>query len=97
MKDNKNVVKFSKPYTFEGKEIQSVDLSNMENLTAEDLFEATKLFSTDDYLTPRPEGDPKFCCIVAAMASGTEFFSSLSFRDTVKVRNAVQNFFRSED
>lgn len=99
MKDSKNIVKFAKPYTFEGKEIQTVDLSNIENLTAEDLFEATKLFSTDDYINPRPESDPKFCCIVAAMASKTpkEFFSTLSFRDAVKVRNAVQTFFQNED
>lgn len=95
----KNVVKLSKVYTFEGKEIKAVDLSKMDDLTSEDLFEATKMFSTAEYITPRPESDPKFCCIVAAKASGIpkEFFNGLSFRDTVKVRNAVQTFFQDTD
>ena len=99
MDKDENIVKLSKPYTFEGKEIKSIDLSKIDDLTSEDLFEATKLFSTSDYITPRPEGDPKFCCIVASIASGIpkEFFNGLSFRDAVKVRNAVQTFFQNED
>lgn len=95
----KGLVNFSKTYTFEGKEIKAIDLSKMEALTSEDLFEASKLFQTSDYITPRPESDPKFCCMVAAIASGIpkEFFNGLSFRDAVKVRNAVQTFFQNED
>lgn len=97
-KNNEYLVTFSKPYTFEGKEYKTLDLSGMEGLTSEQLFDVSRTFSTGDYINPRPEADPKFCCLVAASVCKLpiEFFDGLPLREGVKVRNAVQTFFQSE-
>lgn len=92
------LVKFSKPHTFEGREYPSLDLSGLENLTSNDLFEASRHLATSAYITPRPEADPQFCCFIAATVCKIppEFFEKLPLRDGVKVRNTVQSFFQEE-
>ena len=91
------IVEFSRPYTFEGKEYTVLDLSGLENLTSQDLFNASKIFSTEDYISPRPEADPKYCCLLASIACGMprEFFNGLPLRDGMKVRDCVFNFFKA--
>ena len=37
-----NIVKFDKPYKFEGKEYDSLDLSGMEKMTVQDLIDIQK-------------------------------------------------------
>lgn len=92
------LVKFSKPHTFEGREYPSLDLSGLENLTSNDLFETSRVFSVSGYISPRPEADPQFCCSLAALVCKLPpiFFASLPLRDGVKVRNVVQSFFQEE-
>lgn len=97
-KDNKYVVSFAAPYTFEGKEYKTLDLSGLEELTSEQLFEVSKLFSTESYITPRPEADPQYCCMIAAEVCHLpkNFFDRLPVREMLKIRNMVQDFFQSE-
>lgn len=99
MAEKKYQVTFAKPYVFEGKEYTGVDLSGLDSMTSNDLFEASQLMSTSAYISPRPEADPKFCCIMAARASHlpNAFFDSLPMKEAVKIRNEVQAFFQSED
>lgn len=96
--ESKYIVKFSKPHSFEGKEYPSLDLSGLENLTSNDLFETSRDFSVSGYISPRPEADPQFCCSLAALVCKLpkEFFMGLPLRDGVKVRNVVQSFFQEE-
>ena len=47
-------VKFSKPYRFEDKTYKEIDLSGLDNLTAEDMIAA------DKYLTRKPDADFTF-------------------------------------
>ena len=39
------LVKFSKPYKFEGQTYSEIDLSGMDSLTAEDIVQLQELFS----------------------------------------------------
>lgn len=96
---NDFLITFKAPYHFEGKEYKTLDLAGLENITAEQLFEASSVFARNDYINPRPEADPKYCCMLAAAACGLphEFFNGLPAREAVKVRNAVQSFFLEED
>lgn len=89
------IVKFDRPYTFEGKEYAELDLSGLANLTSQDMFNASKIFSTEDYISPKPEADPKYCCLLASIACGLprEFFNKLPMKDGMKVRDCVFNFF----
>lgn len=96
---NPYLIKFSKPYKLDGDEYKELDLSGMENLAAPDLYKATKLFSMDGFISPKPEADPKFGALIAAAATGiphTEF-NKLSIKDAAKVRDAVFSFFQGED
>lgn len=97
-KETAGFIKFKTTYTFEGKEYGGLHLEKLEDLTSEQLFEASKRFSTSEYITPRPEADPKYCCILAAIVCGVPetFFEKLPPRECIKVRNAVQSFFQSE-
>ena len=97
-KEHPYLVKLSKPYQVSGEDFTQLDLSGLEDLRSEDLFEANRQFATESYITPKPECDPMFCCLLAAMASGKppELFEKLNIKDTLKVRNCVQDFFQSE-
>lgn len=97
--DNPYLVVFGKPYTFEGKEYTQIDLSGMKGLRPSDFFDASKSFNMEEYINPRPEAEPKFCCDIAGRAAGlpVEFFEDLPIRDVRKIRNCVQDFFREED
>lgn len=93
--ENNFIIKFDKPYNFEGKEYEEIDISNIENLSTRQLAEATKQFSTSEYITPKPEADVNFCCIIAAEVTKLprEFFYNLPAKEGIKVRDLVQTFF----
>lgn len=99
MKNNEYKIKFAKPYQFESKEYTEIDLSKIEDLSTRQLADATKQFSTSEYITPRPEADVNFCCIIAASVCSLpqQFFDDLPAKEGVKVRDVVQTFFQRED
>ncbi len=98
--ENKNTdirkVIFNKLYKFEGKEYTELDLSKLDDLTTSDLMEIDKHFNTTEYISPIPEMDTKYDCLVAARACSLpiEFFNNLPAKEGKKVANAVKSFFQ---
>lgn len=92
-------VKFSKPYRFEDETYKEIDLSGMDNLTAEDMIAADKYLARNGNVTVMPEMSLEYACFIASKATDlpVEFFRRLPPKDAIKVKNRVTNFFYSED
>ena len=60
------VLKFRKPYKFEGQEYTEVDLSGMEDMTAGDLCAVAKLANRELGVTPIPEMTLPYAMYMAA-------------------------------
>lgn len=93
------IVKFSKPFTWEGNEYKSVDLSAIENLTGEQLCEAYKRFGNSGVISALPEQSPEFASIIASMVADMpiEFFKTLGAKELYKIKNRVSMYFFEED
>ena len=88
------VVKFSKPYLFEGNTYESVDLSGIEDLTGDDLLEADRAFSASGQFSPIPEMTLAYAFSIAATVTKQpiEFYRALPAKDGLKVKNEVIRF-----
>ena len=88
------VLKFRKPYKFEGQEYTEVDLSGMEDMTAGDLCAVGKLANRDLGVTPIPEMTLPYAMYMAARASHkpVEFFKGLPPVEAMKLKNMVTGF-----
>jgi len=97
--DPESYVRFSKPYTFEGKSYAGIDLKAIEDLSAKDLCEAEKYLNRMGIISPLPEMTMEYVGFIANRASGQpiEFFMGLPPKDAVKVKNKVTSFFYGED
>lgn len=93
------LVKFSKPYTFEGKTYTEIELSGLETLTAKDMVDAENWLTRNGTVSALPEMSMQYANFIAARASGQpiEFFEGLSPKNAIKVKNRVTNFFYGED
>lgn len=93
--ENESVLVLSKPYSFEGKTYEEIDLSGLENLTAADMIKAQKVLDRSGTFTFMPEMNLEYACIIAANATKqpVEFFNGLSPRDAIRVKNRVIRFF----
>ena len=93
------VVTFGKPYTFEHKTYESIDLSGLDNLTAEDMIAADKYLTGNGNFSPMPEMSLEYAVYIASVATGlpVEFFRHLPPKDAIKVKNRVTSFFYAED
>jgi len=94
-----SVVKFSKPYKFEGNEYTEVDLSGLENLKTTDLIEADKIFMVSGQVAMVKEMNVGYACILAAKVSSKpiEFYQGLPAREAIKVKNMVTSFLFAQD
>lgn len=97
--ENEYVVVFNKPYSFEDKTYEKVDLSGLDNLTAADMIAANRVLDRTGSFTFLPEMSLEYACIIAAKASNLpiEFFKGLHPREAVKVKNRVTAFFYGTD
>ncbi len=97
--ENESIVKLTKTYQFEGETISEIDMSGLENLTANDMIKASKVLQAAGTVTVMPETNLEYALIVAASATGrpVEFFRGLVPRDAMKVKNAVTSFFFGEE
>lgn len=88
------VVKFSKPYFFEGSTYDSVDLSGIDGLTGDDLLEADRAFSASGQFSPLPEMTLAYAFSIAATVTKQpiEFYRALPAKDGLKVKNEVIRF-----
>lgn len=94
-----DILKLTKTYDFEGDKISTIDFSNLENITANDMIKANKILNNSGTVTVLPETNLEYTLIIAASATGipVEFFKQLVPRDAMKVKNKVTGFFFGEE
>ena len=92
------VITFGKTYHFEDKDYESIDLSGLDNLTAENMIAADKYLTTNGNFSPMPEMSLEYALYISSVATGlpVEFFRKLTPKDAIKVKNRVTNFFYAE-
>lgn len=90
----KHVVVFKKPYKFEGKAYTRVDLSRLEEITAEDLAKAEKLAAGENVVAVQQELTLNYCMFVAQIVTQRpmEFFKRLPAHEAIRVKYVVLNF-----
>ena len=86
-----NIVKFDKPYKFEGKEYDSLDLSGMEKMTVQDLIDIQKNIGNELAAMSVMEMTTSFAQEIAVKATGkpVEFFKLMPRGKIKKVQAAV--------
>lgn len=97
--DNKYLVVFKKPFTFEGKTYENVDLSGLEDLKAADMIAINKIIERGGTVNVLPEMSVEYACLFAGRACGkpVEFFKALPPKEAIKIKNRVTSFLFSED
>lgn len=92
---NNLVVNLTKEYEFEDSKISSVNLTNISNLTGDDIMRIQQSMVSAGTVITQLELDPQYCLMVAAKASDIpfEFFKQLNIKDATKVKNAVSAYF----
>lgn len=94
-KDDQTVIKLSKKYTFEAKEYEEIDLSNLENMTASEMIKAENAAKRVNRAEALPELSMEYACNMAYYATKipVEFFYMLNMSDARKVKTVIQSFF----
>lgn len=93
--ENKHLVMLSKPYPFEDEEdITSIDLSCLENATAETLIKVSKILTSTGDVMALPENDIRYALYIVAECTGYpySFFQKLNLCDATKIKRGVMNF-----
>lgn len=92
--DNENhVMKFKKPYYFEGKEYTEIDLSGLANMTSMNESEAENRLVMAGITITEPTYNYLYACIMASMATGQpeEFFKGLPITEVLELKAAVND------
>lgn len=97
--ENKYLIKFRKPFTWEDKTYNEVDLSGMEDLTGRDMIQAQRIMERSGSINVLPEMSLEYACIFASKATKmpVEFFQALPPKEAIKIKNRITNFFYGED
>lgn len=97
--ENPLIVVFKKPFVFEGKSYDSVDLSGLEAMQASDMIAVNKIMERKGGAGALPETSLEYACIISARASKLpiEFFKSLPLCDAMKIKICVTNFLFATD
>lgn len=92
--EDKTVVTFKKPYQFEGTEYKEIDLTEIENLTADSLVDAERIYNAAGGFSMMPEMSPLYAFAIASKATKLplEFFRHLPIKDGLLVKNTVVGF-----
>lgn len=87
-------IKFRKPYRFEGQDYDGVDLSGLEDATANDLVAAERILRKRGIMDPLVEMSPELAALLAARVAGLpeEFFMRLPIHEMVKLKTTVSGF-----
>lgn len=88
------VVKLSKAYKFEGREITELDLNKLKNLTGADMIAINRMMKKRGNTDASPEITLEFAFFAAFQATGLplEFFYGLDMKDSMKVKTRVNYF-----
>ena len=97
--ENGFLVKFHSTYAYEGETYDSVDLSGLEKLRADDMIAVNKIMERSGTVNVIPEMSLEYACLISARATKkpVEFFRQLPPKDALKVKNRVTNFLYGED
>ena len=97
--ENENILKLSKVYKFEDTTIGEIDMSGMENLTADDMIKANRVLSSSGNVSVLQETSLEYAITIAASATGPPIvcFKGLCPKDAIKVKNKVTSFFFGEE
>lgn len=87
-------IKLSAPYTFEGTEYKAVNLSRMQEMTAEDMVTINRRMTRRGNADFMPETTLEYALEVASVASELpiEFFRGLPMKDALKVKTSITGF-----
>ena len=94
------VIKFKKPYQFEGKEYTEIDLSGLEELTAADMIALENQYDRKSPgINVMPEVKVGYAVMMAARAAKlpVEVFNGLPPKEAMKVKNRVMGFLFGSD
>lgn len=97
--NKKGIVKFSKPFSFDGESFTQVDVSGIENLTGQDLDDAENMLLRVNKPSMLPEMSMTYLFFLASKATGKpqEFFFQLPAQDSLKVKRTVTSFLNSAE
>ncbi len=92
---DKLLIELSETYTFEGKEIKTVDLRNLRNTTAADMIKVSRFLSMTGNAENNEELSLEYACVLAGTMTDLpiEFYKSLKARDAIQLKGRVTGFF----
>lgn len=92
--EEKLVIELTKEYMFEEKKYTKVDLTGLNNLTAEDMIAANRVLSRNGNVDFLQEMTLEYACVLASKGSDlpVEFFRGLKPKDAMKVKSRVTGF-----
>lgn len=93
------VIKYRKPYEFEGETYTELDLHGLEDLRGRDLTAIEKAFNKTGVSSFVPESTTTYAKIVATRVTGypAEYFEDLPVVEVEKIKNAVTGFFYKDE
>lgn len=96
--DESLLIRFNKPFKFEGKEYTEIDLSGLESMSAADMIAVGKIMPKSG-VDVMPEVTLEFAVHLAARAAKqpVEFFTALPMKEALKVKNRVMGFLFGSD
>lgn len=88
-----HILKFNKPYTFEGQEYTEVDLNGLSKINGMLQCEAESKLARAGYSLLQPDQLYEYMCIIAGMATGLpeKFFKNLPITELINLKNEVEN------
>lgn len=97
--DDDLIVKFRKPFDFEGKIYEKLDLHALEDIRGRDLTAIEKAFNKTGISSFMPETTTTYAKIVATKVTGlpAEFFEDLPAYEIEKIKNVVTGFFYKDE
>lgn len=97
--ENDFLIKLTKTYQFEERAVSEIDMSGLDELTAEDMIKANKVLASGGTVSVIPEMTLDYALVIAAASTDLpiEFYRTLKPRDAIKVKNKVTSFFFGEE
>ena len=93
------ILKFNKPFVFEGKTYNEIDLSALENITGEDMIQVNRRLTAAGCAPLLQEMSLEYEQMMAAQVTGIpiELFKALPAKASMKLKNIVTNFIYGEE
>ncbi len=94
------LIKLKKPYLFDGKEYTEIDLSRLEDMTADDLLWVEKQYDrSNPGINVMSEVKLRYALLMAARATQMpiEFFELLPQKEAIKIKIRVRDFLFGPD